>query len=325
MNRTTSTPLAQTKALGLAIILAFTLTPAATAAPVAAASVAAPGTITRHSFGDNTGSREYGLYQPAGGARPGRPLIVFLHGCGGASPEEAVRQSGLTALADRHGFLVAAPAQPRSTGFNGCWSWFLPWQQQRDAGEPSIIAGITREVARRERVDPARIYVAGFSAGGAMSTVMAATYPDLYAAVATFAGCAYPTCVDGTGLLTRLRMGGLARPMPVLLGQGELDPISVYPLGRLHLRQWLNANTLSGGGGPWLAADRVDRNQYFDRETYLDPRGCALVEFLTVHGGGHTYFTGQPDYPAELTRFLLRQRLGATPALPSPAASAVCR
>ena len=121
------------------------------------------------------------------------PLVVALHGC---TQTAATFAAGalLDQEADRHGFVVAYPEQVREDNPQGCWNWFTAEHQSRGAGEPAFLAGATRAVmaeASRWTIDPRRVFVVGMSAGGAMASVLAATHPDVFSAVAVHSGLAY--------------------------------------------------------------------------------------------------------------------------------------
>ena len=154
-----------------------------------------------------TVSRSYWVYVPPGYDSATRwPMVVALHGCTQQGPDLAYI-SLLDADADANHYLVVYPDQAAytsitTTTFDGngsdCWNWFLPQGQARGDDEPALIAGITRSVRDAMNVDPDRVDVIGISAGGAMTDIMAATYPDLYAAAAVLAGCEYmgPPCLS---------------------------------------------------------------------------------------------------------------------------------
>jgi len=265
-----------------------------------------PGRFDAFSYTSAAGTRGYRLYVPASGAGTALPLIVMLHG-GTQDAATFAAATRMNDLAEREKLLVAYPEQARSANPGGYWNWFAPGHQRRDAGEPSLIAGITRQVTDRYQADTARVYVAGFSAGGAMAAVMATVYPDLYAAAGVHSGLAYAAADDVASALQAMRHGPLhpvrppARPLPLIVFHGDRDPIVA----------------------PANAAGLIDRGHAYTRTCYQDPAGAALAECWIIHQGGHTWSGGiplgsytdahGPDASAEFIRFF-----GEHPGMPGP-------
>lgn len=282
-------------------------------------------------------SRQYWLYVPPSGGRAGLPLVVYLHGCEQTSVDAAVG-TRFNELAAKDHFLVVYPQQTNSApgtapvaDGNGisCWNWFLPEDQSRGTGEPGAIAGITEDVARAEQADPRRIYVDGISAGADMAGIMAATYPDIYAAGAALAGCAYATCSDATGRLAYQAMGSRARAVPFFIEQGTADTVNPFPLGRGLVEQWLGTDELAGDGPVSRTPAAVDNHGFqqtprpgsgdvcvytshynypcpggavgfqgtypYTVEHFTDGRGRDILDFWVVHGLEHAYPGGDPE------------------------------
>ena len=135
---------------------------------------------------DNPGALRGRFYVPAG-MKSGAPLVVVLHGC---TQSAAVydQGSGWSHLADRHGFALLFPEQQRANNMNLCFNWYQPGDAARDQGEAASIRAMVAQMVKTHSLDPARVYVTGLSAGGAMTSVMLAAYPDVFAAGAIIAG-----------------------------------------------------------------------------------------------------------------------------------------
>ena len=117
------------------------------------------------NFSCASGQRNYKLFTPRIYSGSPLPLIVTLHGCT-QSPDDFAAGTPMNQLADEIGFFVAYPAQSSSANSMGCWNWFKSSDQQKDKGEPALIAGITRQIMAEYAIDAQKVYVAGFSAGG---------------------------------------------------------------------------------------------------------------------------------------------------------------
>ena len=132
------------------------------------------GSFETREFSNHAGARSYKIYLPARIAAAPPPMLVMLHGCT-QSADDFAAGTQMNRLADEHGFLVVYPEQPPDANASKCWNWFKAEDQMSNAGEPSLIAGIVRDVVTRHAVDPRRVFVAGLSAGAAMAVILGET------------------------------------------------------------------------------------------------------------------------------------------------------
>jgi poly(hydroxyalkanoate) depolymerase family esterase len=224
---------------------------------------------------------------------------------------------------EEHTCIIAYPEQVRSANVQKCWNWFSESDQRGESGEPSLIAGITREVMRDYVVDARRVYVAGLSAGGATAAIMAASHPDLYAAFGVHSGLAYGAARDLHSGLAAMRMGGVgarkhfdpgARVVPAIVFHGDRDTV-VNPRNADHVVAQAAGDTPltirtenghSGGRG-------------YTRKLFIDGSGRTMVEQWTIQGGAHAWSGGNPkgtfadplgpDATREMLRFFLEHQI----------------
>ena len=261
-------------------------------APAPVADAPADATpFVRRRYANAFGARSYKVYAPARLPTRGLPVVVMLHGCT-QNPDDFAAGTQMNRLAEEHGLVVVYPAQSRAANPNQCWNWFQSEHQKRDQGEPSLIAGITREVLQQQG-DARRVYIAGLSAGGAMAAVMGAMYPDLYAAIGVHSGLPHGAAQDlpsafaamrGMGSSRHNGGGGARRAVPIIAFHGDED-------ATVHSSN----SVIVEATGARMEVEQGERNgRAFTRTSQFGADGKSVVEHWIVHGAGHAWSGGSP-------------------------------
>ncbi|MGQ4877608.1 alpha/beta hydrolase family esterase [Billgrantia sp. LNSP4103-1] len=295
---------------------------------------AEPGAFSGGAYTDRAGTRDYKLYLPSGYHGQALPLVVMLHGCT-QNPDDFAAGTRMNRLAEEQLFCVLYPAQPMTANSSKCWNWFKAEDQQRQGGEPAIIAGMTRQVIDTYGLDAHRVYVAGLSAGGAMATTLAMTYPDLYAAVGVHSGLPHgvaQSLPDALGLMNGgtgpLAAGTSARAsmalsrVPAVVFHGDRDT-TVHPSNAdrvaAQYAAWRAAgkrrNEGEGRAGVTVERGQVPNGYAYTRTRHHDAKGQPRLEQWMIHGAGHAWSGGDacgshtdpkgPDAASEMLRFFL--------------------
>ncbi|MCB0176263.1 MAG: PHB depolymerase family esterase [Anaerolineae bacterium] len=272
-----------------------------------------PGQFLSRSFTNEAGTRSYKVYIPSSYQGQSLPLVVMLHGCT-QSPDNFAASTRMNELAETHNFFVAYPAQTFKANFGKCWNWFKAAEQMRDQGEPAIIAGITREVIATYNLDARRVYIAGISAGGAMSMIMGMTYPDLYAATGIHSGVPYGVAQNIPTGLAVIKMGGSApterltnapgdqarvRVVPTIVFHGDDDSMVNPNNGDAIIDQWMQVRAERENRRPappvTTYEGQVPDGHRYTRLVYQEAGEPSVMEQWLVHGAGHAWSGGNPN------------------------------
>ncbi|MFC3443924.1 alpha/beta hydrolase family esterase [Sphingobium rhizovicinum] len=252
-------------------------------------------------FGSNPGGLRARYYIPKnlGGSdqRGKAPLVVVLHGCT-QNADAYDHGAGWSQLADELGFALLFPEQRRANNPNCCFNWFVPGDAVRDSGEPLSIRQMIAAMVAAHPIDEARIYVTGLSAGGAMASIMLATYPELFAGGAIIAGLPYGAAATVPEAFARMR--GEGYPDDDALGalvrsatdhEGPWPTLSVWQGNADHTVDASNAERIIA---QWQAVHGRDASDVETRivdgarqRLWREPDGRVAIEAYEVVGMGH--------------------------------------
>jgi poly(hydroxyalkanoate) depolymerase family esterase len=275
------------------------------------------------------GAREYLAYTP-NERSPRRPaLLLMLHGCT-QSASDFARGTRMHHHATAESCVVVYASQSSGGNSHGCWNWFRASDQQRDRGEPAILAALAVEMARCFDCDPGRVYVAGLSAGGTMAITLGQVYPDVFRAVGSHSSVPHACAHDLPSAFSAMRRGAkprsrmatsLAHPraVPTIVFHGDHDrtvnvrnAMQVLDDAKGAPAQ-LGAIEADPGWTDTCATGRVVDGHGYTTTSTRDAGGKVRLERWIVHGGGHAWSGGSaegtytdargPDATAEMLRF----------------------
>jgi poly(hydroxyalkanoate) depolymerase family esterase len=256
------------------------------------------------SFGSNPGSLRMFSFVPGHLQQP-PALVVVLHGCGQTAAGYDLG-AGWSTLAKRYGFALLMPEQQPSNNAQTCFNWFNPEDTARDSGEACSIRQMIARMVDDHKIDQHRIFVTGISAGGAMTSVMLATYPEVFAGGAVIAGLPFGVASNVREALNGMfqspsrpagELGDLVRnasqhkgPWPkISVWHGSADR-TVNPANANEIvKQWLDVHHLPPTP---MSEGTVDG---YPRQIWWDADGETIVESYTITDMAHGTPLGTAD------------------------------
>jgi poly(hydroxyalkanoate) depolymerase family esterase len=230
----------------------------------------------------------------------------MLHGCT-QDADDFARGTGMNAVAERHGLIVAYPEQGRAENPQACWNWFRPSDQVSGRGEPEVLAGLARALTAEFGTDPARVFAAGLSAGGAMAAILGVTHPEVFRAVGVHSGLPHGAAKDVLSAFAAMRGeagAGTVPTVPVIVFHGSADA-TVAPV---------NGARLFRAAGDTIEARGTTGGRSWTRQQSVS------AEHWLIDGAGHAWSGGStegsyadaagPDASAEMVRFFLDAAAG---------------
>ncbi|TYR81680.1 PHB depolymerase family esterase [Priestia megaterium] len=244
------------------------------------------------------------------------PLMVMLHGCTQNADDFAIGTE-MNSLADEKGFIVVYPQQSSNANLKKCWNWFEPLHQLRGFGEPAIIAGIVKKVKKMHFIQEDKVFIAGLSAGGAMSIVMGVTYPELFSGIGVAAGLEYQAALNvfnayaamanqgpspvKQGRIAYQQMGRRAKPLPVIVFHGNADSTVNLANADQVVQQWITTNNLAYNGkvDGWIndkPKKITEEKRRFGRDytsyRFESETGELAIDKYVIKGMGHAWSGG---------------------------------
>ncbi|HET7885836.1 MAG TPA: PHB depolymerase family esterase [Bradyrhizobium sp.] len=252
--------------------------------------------VETRQFGTNPGDLRMYSYVPPD-LPPSPALVVVLHGCGQTAAGYDIG-TGWSTLAKHYGFVLLMPEQQASNNAHGCFNWFNPEDTKRGHGEACSIRQMIARMVSQHRIDKHRVFITGLSAGGAMTSVMLATYPEVFAAGAIIAGLPYGVASNVREALSGMlrsparsshELGNLVRnackhraPWPrVSVWHGTADR-TVNPANADEIvKQWLDVHRLPPHP---MAENIVDGHPH---QVWWNSDGETVVESYTITDMAH--------------------------------------
>lgn len=277
------------------------------------ATIAYAGTFISKTYN----GKAYKVFVPTGyQSGVATPLVVMLHGCT-QDPDQFATGTRMNVVAERENFIVVYPDQPSSANQNKCWNWFETAHQSRGTGEPAHIVGIVNAVKGSYTIDNNKVYVAGLSGGAAMSVIMGATYPDVFAGIGVASGLEYKAATTMNAAWTAMSSGGpdpqtqgnaaytamgsYAKTVPTIVFHGTSDYTVSTTNGNQVISQWAQTNDKASDGSDNNNIDdtadetvqgQVPGGRSYTRYIYKDNRGSSIMEKYLVDSMGHAWSGG---------------------------------